>query len=313
MKHKESIPRPAAAWLHKVGQAWLVAFALLTVSVASLAQVTTSDVRGMILAPDGSPAPGAVVRITDTRTGRSKVATTSDSGRFSIGDLSVGGPYTVTITSQYAAQSVTDIFVELGETFDFSLTLTAESIEEITVTAQMVDVVQTAVGPSSTFTFDDLQNLPAINRDIRDIVRVDPRVYIDEAFVDTVQCVGANPRFNSLTVDGIKLNDNFGLNSNGYPTQRMPFPYDAVQNVALELSPFDVQYGGFTACNINAVTRSGTNEFDGRVWMDYTDSDLKGDSLEGDAVPQGDFDETRLGECEDLGLTMAAGLEAGIF
>ena len=295
MKHKESIPRPVAAMLQKAGRAWLAAFALLTVSVVAMAQVTTSDIRGTISAPDGNPAPGAVVRITDTRTGRSKVATTSDSGRFSIGDLSVGGPYTVTITSQYAAQSVTDIFVELGETFDFSLTLTAESIEEITVTAQMVDVVQTAVGPSSTFTYDDLQNLPSINRDIRDIVRVDPRVYIDEAFVDAVQCVGANPRFNSLTVDGIKMNDNFGLNSNGYPTQRMPFPYDAVQNVALELSPFDVQYGGFTACNINAVTRSGTNEFDGRVWMDYTDADLTGDSLEGDSLPQGDFDETRWG------------------
>jgi len=133
-----------------------------------------------------------------------------------------------------------------------------------------------AIGPSTTFSFDDIQNLPSI-------------------FVDAVTCVGANPRFNSLTVDGVKKNDNFGLNSNGYPTERMPFPFDAIENVSLELSPYDVQYGGFTACNINAVTRSGTNEFKGRAWFSYGDSDLTGDKLEGDSIPLGKFDETRWG------------------
>ena len=236
------------------------------------------------------------VTVTDTRTGRSKSASTSASGRFLMGDLAVGGPYTIALDSvEYAGQTVTDVFLSLGETFEFNLALDDASIEEVVVTASAVETVQVAVGPSSTFSFDDLQNLPSINRDLRDIVRVDPRVYIDEAFVDAVQCVGANPRFNSLTVDGVKLNDNFGLNSNGFPTQRQPFPFDAIENVALELSPYDVQYGGFTACNINAVTRSGTNQFEARVWLDYTDSDLQGDKLEGDSVPVGDFDETRWG------------------
>jgi hypothetical protein len=216
-------------------------------------------------------------------------ATTSSSGRFSVGSIAVGGPYTIALTSpDYASQSITDVMISLGETFTFNVTLQAESIEEIVVTAAMVQSAQVAIGPSSTFSFEDIQNLPSINRDINDIVRIDPRVYIDEAFVDSVSCVGANPRFNSLTVDGVKKNDNFGLNSNGYPTQRMPFPFDSVQNVALELSPYAVQYGGFTACNINAVTRSGTNEFHGRAWVSYGDSDLTGDSLEGDSIPQVD-------------------------
>ena len=248
------------------------------------------------MAPDGGPAANVTVRVTDTRTGRVSTATTSTSGRFTVGSLGVGGPYTISLTStNYASQLITDVIVSLGETYDFNVTLTAESIEEIVVTAALVQSAQVAIGPSSAFSFDDIQNLPSINRDINDIVQVDPRIYIDGGYVNAITCIGANPRFNSLTVDGVKKNDNFGLNSNGYPTQRMPFPFDSVQNVSVEMAPYAVQYGGFTACNINAVTRSGTNEFHGRAWASYGDSDLTGDSLEGDPIPQGEYDETRWG------------------
>ncbi len=277
----------------------LAAFAavlMLAVPVAGNAQETTSSIRGSISAPGGQPAADVGVSVTDTRTGRVKRTVTSDSGRFTMSGLPVGGPYTVSTTSnQYAEQTITDVYLSLGEAFEFSVTLGAETIDEITVTASAVQSAQVAIGPSTSFNLDDLQNLPAINRDIRDVVRIDPRIYIDEGFVGAVQCVGANPRFNSLTVDGVKLNDNFGLNSNGFPTQRQPFPYDAIQNVSLELSPYDVQYGGFTACNINAVTRSGGNEFSGGVFIDYTDDSFQGDSIEGDSIPTGDYDETRYG------------------
>ncbi len=268
----------------------------MAIPVASNAQETTSAIRGSILAPDGGPAANVSVRVTDTRTGRVSTATTSASGRFTVGSLAVGGPYTISLTSaEYASQSITDVVVALGETFDFSVTLAAESIEEIVVTAAVVQSAQVAIGPSTALDFEDLQNLPSINRNINDVVRVDPRIYIDENFVDAISCVGANPRFNSLTVDGVKKNDNFGLNSNGYPTQRMPFPFDSIQNVSVELSPYAVQYGGFTACNINAVTRSGSNEFSGRAWASYGGSDYTGDKLEGDSIPIGDYDETRYG------------------
>jgi hypothetical protein len=273
-----------------------LAIALLALPVASIAQETTSEVRGNLTGPDGTPAAGVSVRITDTRTGRSNATTTSPSGRFVIGNLAVGGPYTIAISSEnYADQRVTDIELSLGETFFLSLELGAAAMDEVVVTAAAVQAVQVAVGPSSTFNFDDIQNAPSINRDIKDIVRLDPRVYIDEPYRSGMQCVGANPRFNSLTVDGVKQNDNFGLNDNGYPTERMPFPFDAIQNVSLELSPYDVQYGGFTACNVNAVTRSGTNEFHGKVFWDYGDNDLVGDKLEGDKLPGGKFDENRYG------------------
>ncbi len=278
------------------GIAAAMAIVMLGLPVAGNAQETTSAIRGNITASDGSPVASANVRIVDSRTGRASSATTSASGRFLASGLAVGGPYTVSISApNFGGQSVTDIFVGLGETFEFDLTLGDEVIEEIITTASALQTVQVALGPSSTFNFDDLQNLPSINRDIRDIIRVDPRIYIDEPFAGGVQCVGANPRFNSLTVDGIRMNDNFGLNSNGFPTQRQPFPFDAIQNVSIELAPYDVQYGGFTACNVNAVTRSGTNEFHGRAWFDYNDDSLTGDSLEGVPTGQGDFDEQRYG------------------
>lgn len=98
-----------------------------------------------------------------------------------------------------------------------------------------------------------------------------------------------------MTVDGVRMNDNFGLNSNGYPTERMPFSYDAIEQVAVEFAPFDVQYGGFTACNINAVTKSGSNEFHGGVFYDYTNESMRGDELEGTQLDQGDFSEDRYG------------------
>ncbi|HLF29543.1 MAG TPA: hypothetical protein VI566_00795, partial [Xanthomonadales bacterium] len=141
----------------------------------------------------------------------------------------------------------------------------------------------------------DLEDYPTINRDIRDVIRFDPRIYQDNGFVGAIHCGGANPRFNSLTLDGVRMNDNFGLNSNGFPTERQPFPYDSIQEVSVELAPFDVVYGGFTACNINAVTKSGENEFHGSVFYDYTSDSLKGDSLEGDSINTGDFEIKRYG------------------
>ena len=273
-----------------------MAVLLFALPVVSNAQETRSEIRGNLSGPDGGPAVGVSVQISDSRTGRSSSTTTSTSGRFYIGNLAVGGPYSISITSQaYANQTITEVHLSLGETFSVDLSLSDSAMDEIIVTAAAVQAVQVAFGPSSTYSFDDIQNAPTINRDITEIVRLDPRVYIDVAFANGVQCVGANPRFNSLTIDGVKQNDNFGLNSNGYPTERMPFPFDAIQNVSLELSPYDVQYGGFTACNINAVTRSGTNEFHGKAWLTYGDDSLRGSKLEGDKLPPVEFDETRYG------------------
>ncbi len=286
------------AWA-KRGLACLLAVVVFALAMPlAQAQETTVTMRGTVLAPDGTGAAGVPVTITDTRTGGRSRATTNASGIFTAGGLRPGGPYTIKADSdRYADATVSEIFLSLGETYTFTVSLGLNVTEEIITTAARIKTAEVAVGPSATFDVIDLEAAPAINRDIKDLIKIDPRIYIDEGDNrgDTVQCAGANPRFNSLTVDGVRLNDNFGLNRNGYPTTRLPFSYDSIQQVAVELAPFDVQYGGFTACNINAVFKSGENEFFGSAFYDYTSDSLTGDSIEGAPVNLGSFDEKRYG------------------
>lgn len=275
----------------------LAALLVLIVPVALYAQETTSGLRISVYGPDGNTLSGITVTTTDTRTGSTRTGQTNDSGLVFERQLAVGGPYTVKASSaEYADQTVTDINLRLGDTYTVVLQLGSAMMEEVVVTAALVQSEQLALGPASVYGLEDLQDMPTINRDIRDIVRNDPRLYIDPAFAGgAIHCGGANPRFNSLTVDGVRMNDLFGLNSNGYPTERQPFSYDSLEQVAVELAPFDVFYGQFTACNINAVTKSGSNEWHGSVFYDYTSDSLKGDSLESESIDTGDFDETRYG------------------
>ena len=100
---------------------------------------------------------------------------------------------------------------------------------------------------------------------------------------------------NSLTVDGIALNDGFGLNDNGYPANRMPFSYDAIKQVSAEFAPFDVQYGGFSACVVNAITKSGSNEFKGNFFYEFTNDDLLSDKVDGNKINNTAFDEDKYG------------------
>lgn len=273
--------------------------ALLAAAPAAVhAQATSSSMRGTVTDGSGNLVSGARVTIMHVPSGSLSSTSTTANGVFNASGLRVGGPYAITVTAPgYQPSRIEDVYLSLGDTLslDINLDSGAETADVIVVTASAIQTVQTAVGPNSTFNLADLQNAPAINRDLSDVVRQDPRIYIDESYNNSIQCAGANPRYNSLTVDGLALNDGFGLNSNGYPTQRMPFSYDAIEQVSVELAPFDVQYGGFTACNINAVTKSGTNEFHGGFFYDYTDDGFQGDSLEGSSFDVAPYDQKRYG------------------
>lgn len=264
----------------------------------AIAQETSSSIRGSVVGPQGNPASNTSVTITHVPSGSVKRVETNASGQFSAKGLRVGGPYSVLVDSeQFEDTLVNDVYLTLGEPYVLNLALEAEQqIESIVVTGSQVSSIAFGEkGPSANFSLEDIERAPAINRDIKDLVRIDPRVYVDETFNDAIQCAGASPRFNSLTLDGVRMNDNFGLNSNGYPTERIPFSYDSIEQVAVELAPFDVQYGGFTACNINAVTKSGTNEIHGGVFYDYTSDSMRGDTLEGVDLPDASFTEKRYG------------------
>ncbi len=272
--------------------------ALLLLAPALHAQETSSAITGVITDASGQPLANATVVVSNER-GLTRTVETDSSGRYHVRNLQVGTDYSVFASaSGFAGKKAEGLSVNLGRTanIDFSLNPGAVEVVEVVGTATLT-AYEVALGPSTTYDIEDLQNSPAINRNITDVIRADPRLYVDESRgdINAVQCAGKNSRFNSLTVDGVRLNDSFGLNSNGYPTERMPFSYDAISQVSVELAPFDVEYGGFSACNINAVTKSGGNEFSGSLFYDYTSDDLRGDSLEGENITSGSYSENRYG------------------
>ena len=276
----------------------LAVAACLGVSGAAMANDTASAVKGQITGPNGNPAAGTKITIIHVPSGSTKNAVVNESGLFSAKGLRVGGPYQIIVDSdKFEDTMLENVYLTLGNTYPVNVALNAKSdIEQIVVTGRPISSFAGGTGPSANFGLEQLENAPAINRDLKDIVRADPRIFIDESRGDdAIQCGGGNPRFNSLTLDGVRMNDNFGLNDNGYPTVRTPFSYDAIDQVAVELAPFDVNYGGFTSCNFNAVTKSGTNEVHGRVFFDYTNDSMTGDKIEGKDIPQGDFSEKRYG------------------
>lgn len=251
----------------------------LAVSIASYAQDTTSSIRGRVIGANGGPVSSADIAVTDTRTGVVRRYSTNSAGSFFAPKLAVGGPYTVTVNG---ANRVTINSISLGDTYNMSVNLS--SIEEVVVTGSL-QTLDVAPGPSASFGLFELETSVAINRDISDVYAIDPRLNLDadeDGFA--VNCGGKHPRFNSTTLDGVSQGDRFGLNENSYSTATgQPFPFDAVQQVSVSLAPFDVTFGGFSACNINAVTKSGSNDWEGGVFYDWSSDSLKGTSLGDDA------------------------------
>lgn len=277
--------------------ALILAFVALPGAV--FAQATSSEIRGSVSDASGSAIADASVKVRNPSTGFERNATTDESGLFRVTNLPIGDNYVVTVFNEnYESKSTEAISVQLGQTAMVALVLQEiGAMEEIVVTGSRLVAQQVSVGPSAVFGLDQLEELPAINRNITDVLRTDPRIYVDESRggVNAIQCGGKNSRFNSLTVDGVRMNDGFGLNSNGFPTERMPFSYDAIEQISAEMAPFDVEYGLFEACNINAVTKSGANEFYGSAFYDYTNDSMRGDKLEGDKIQSGDYSEKRYG------------------
>ncbi|NNE04811.1 MAG: TonB-dependent receptor [Xanthomonadales bacterium] len=248
--------------------------------MAAMAQSTSSSIKGNIFDASGNVVQGAEVVVEDLRTGVSRSYTSNDSGAFLAARLPVGGPYKVTVNG---VKEVTVDSITLGDVYNLTINLqTAAAMEEVVVVGQTAALIDTAAGPSATFSEFELDTAVSFDRDIVEVYTVDPRIYADIGDRgNSINCAGKHPRFNSVTLDGVGMNDRFGLNNNGYSTATgMPFPYDAIEQVAVELAPFDVTYGGFSACNINAVTKSGSNEWDGGVWFEWNNEQFRADSIE---------------------------------
>lgn len=258
-------------------------------STSVLAQTTTSAIRGNVSSEAGSIVSGATVTITHVPSGTVSTATTNESGVFSARGLRVGGPYSVTITgSDFTSVQIDDLFVSLDQTLSLPIEVQGNANREvIVVTGTRAQGGFSNDGLSTSLGLEALNEVASIDRDITDAAELDPfaSVNFQSGGAKELTIAGANNRFNSLTIDGVALNDRFGLNANGYPTQRSPISFDAIESLSIQTAPFDVEYNGFTGGTINAVTKSGTNEFHGSLGYYHTS-----DSFIGDKNGDNDFD-----------------------
>ncbi|HEY6814479.1 MAG TPA: TonB-dependent receptor [Croceibacterium sp.] len=253
------------------------------------AQQITTGIEGTVTDEAGAPIAGAMVTITDERTGASRTITANDNGNFTASGLVSGGPYTVSATAaDYEGQTVSDIQTTLQGNTSLTFALTSGG-GVITVTASRVRATQLEVGPGTSFTAEVLEAAPTFNRDIRDIIRLDPRVSLDRddggSGVDRISCLGGNDRGNAFTVDGISQGDIYGLNDTGFSSRSStPVPYDAVRETQVQFAPFDVEYGNFTGCAISVITKSGSNQFHGGAFFEYGDDGMRGNVAGGKAA-----------------------------
>ena len=272
------------------------------VAAPAAAQQITSGIEGRVVSESGAGIGAATVTVTDTRTGQTRVLTTDADGSFRVGSLVSGGPYTVTATADgYEGQSVEQTFINISGNTEFTFELVpSESESVIVVTGARANVQQLAVGPGTAFGETTLENFPSITRDVRDIIRLDPRVSLERSNeVDRISCLGGNDRSNTFTVDGTVQADVFGLNGTPFAARNsLPLPFDVVRETSVEFAPFDVEYSDFTGCLVNVVTKSGTNEFHGTAFYTYFDQGLLADSIidgEGDVQPLSAGSEKRWG------------------
>ena len=278
--------------LMKTLSAGVAAVALSTafatvIATPAMAQQTTSEIRGVVTDAAGSPVSGATITIVDTRTGARRTLTTDSNGSYSARGLTVGGPYSVAVSSTgFQRERIDGVSANLGASAIINFDLgSVTSNDEIVVVASARDRVELAVGPNAAFNQDTLESFPSISRDIRDIIRFDPRVSLDrQNDVDRISCLGGNDRSNTFTVDGVIQADTFGLNGTPFAARNvMPLPFDAVSQTVVEFAPFDVEFGQFTGCNINVVTKSGSNEVHGSAFFNYSSSGLQGTEIRGDS------------------------------
>jgi len=243
------------------------------VTIFSLNIVASNDTTSALRGDVG--VSGATVVVTNVSTGITKTTTADANGIFSVGNLKPGGPYKITISkSGYATESLNDVFLTVSETARLNVALVSNAdIDEVVVTGTKTATVQTSLA----VTAQDIENIPSIERSISDYVKRDSRIFVEgTARNATISVSGTNNRYNNFTVDGIEQNDQLGLNANGFPSVRNPISIETIEQLQVDISPFDVSKGNFTGASINAVTKSGTNEFKGAYYEYSTDEDNVG-------------------------------------
>lgn len=279
----------------------LVVAATLFSSASIYATETSSGVRGKIVDANGNPQANLTIELVHVPTKTVKTLTTSDGGVFRARGLAVGGPYRVRLQdgSEFTVKNAEDLFLKLSNTATVNLVIEPKAkkeIETISVTGSALAAAMKQ-GAGSEFGADQIANTGSIGRDLKSVLARDSKIIVDNTIEDGpgLSVAGANIRFNSLTVDGVKQNDDFGLNKNGYPSRRSPISLDAIEQLSVNIAPFDVSYGSFQGGNINVVTKSGTNDLSGSLFYYKSNDSLIGDKSDGLDINVGEFEEDTYG------------------
>jgi len=281
--------------INKIAAA-IIASSILLTQLPAVASDTSSAIRGQVVDSTGMALSNVIIKVTHLPTGKVKTLTTTEGGAFKAKGLPVGGPYSVTVSggTDLKFNNIEDLFLQLGQASKINLVAAAvQKIERIEVSGQMSMAGAYRKGPSKDFNEGDINNSAAISRDLKSVLQRDSRMVVDPTADGgpALSIAGGNVRGNSLTVDGVKQNDDFGLNKNGYPGRRTPISLDAIEQLAVNIAPFEVTYGDFQGGNINIVTKSGTNEFHGSAFYYRSDDSMAGDKSEGEDLNIGNFSE----------------------
>ncbi len=260
---------------------------LLAAAAPAMAQDTSSSISGRVLDASGQPVAGATVQIVHEPSGTIKIATTGADGRYSAQGLRVGGPFDVTASKAGMTQGEQDnVYLQLAQTAAINLSMggasvqNAKNLQAVTVSASAL--AQTFSpdnkGLSTNVSQKELQATPQADRSISDIARLDPRITVTDQGSGAISANGQNTRYNNISVDGVSQGDPYGLNANGLPYQGSPISPDTIAEYNISTANFDTTSDSVGA-SINAVTKSGTNDFHGSVYYAYRNaSHLVGDA-----------------------------------
>ena len=251
---------------------------------------TTSSMNGTVTDSNGEPIPGATVIAVHTPTNSQFGNATDVTGTYRLNNMNVGGPYTVTISFVgFETYTRSGVYLDLGQTFRLDAALSdqvteLEAIEVLAGTGEIFDGNRSA--PETVVNDYAIQQLPTVSRDLNDFTRLTPLANTNVGINGAISFGGLNNRYNSIFIDGAPTNDYFGLASNGTnggQTGISPISIDAIEQFQIVLAPYDVRQGGLAGAGISAVTRTGSNNFEGSAWYLVSNEGLAGKTPTDDA------------------------------
>jgi hypothetical protein len=281
----------------------LLMIGLFTASYLN-AQDNTASFTGVVRDEKGSPYVNAVITATHVPSGTVYEAQSRSDGRYNIPAVKIGGPYTLVCkdASGKTLDVVDAIQLAMGQVFalDFTAGLASESLDGVTIRTVRNRLLNNQnTGASTIIDQEALNTMPTISRSMNDFLRMTPQARSSSVAATTgsgISLAGQDSRFNNLTIDGSIFNNSFGLASApAGQTASTPISLDALQEISVNLAPYDVKNGGFTGGGINAVTRSGTNQIEGSVFVNNRNQSLSGKKANGVDVVKTDFNVIQAG------------------